>query len=119
MNRFRFQNLEIWQLAIEIGDKLFDIADELEKKHLYRFAEQTRGVGMSLSNNIAEGSGSEFDREFARFLNITRRSAFETANISIILHRRNLITEKVRDSLLDDLNHLCGRMTNFKKTLNL
>jgi four helix bundle protein len=117
MSKFRFQDLEIWQLAIEIGDKLFDIADELEKKHLYRFAEQTRGVGMSLSNNIAEGSGSEFNKDFALFLNIARKSAFETANISIILHRRNLITQEVRDSLLEDLNHLCGRMTNFKKTL--
>jgi len=45
-------------LAIEIADKLFDIADELEKKRLFRFAEQLRAAGMSMSNNIAEGSGS-------------------------------------------------------------
>ena len=49
--RFRFQDLEIWQMAIEIADKLFDIADDLENKHLYRFAEQLRGGGMSMSNN--------------------------------------------------------------------
>jgi len=36
MARFRFQGLEIWQMAIELGDKLFDIADRLEQKHLYR-----------------------------------------------------------------------------------
>ena len=48
---FRFQDLEIWKKAIEIGDKLFDIADDLEKKKLYRFAEQVRGAGMSMSNN--------------------------------------------------------------------
>lgn len=58
-SKFRFQDLEIWKLAIEIADQLFDIADELEKKHLFRFAEQLRGAGMSMSNNIAEGSGSE------------------------------------------------------------
>jgi len=31
---FRFQDLEIWKKAIEIGDKLLDIADELERKKL-------------------------------------------------------------------------------------
>ena len=60
MSQFRFENLEIWQMAIEISDELFDIADELEKKHFYRFAEQLRGSGMSMSNNIAEGSGVIF-----------------------------------------------------------
>jgi hypothetical protein len=38
--KFRFQDLEIWKLAIEIGDKLFRIANLLEKRRLYRFAEQ-------------------------------------------------------------------------------
>ena len=40
MAKFRFQDLEIWQMAIEIADELFDIADHLDKKRLYRFAEQ-------------------------------------------------------------------------------
>ena len=30
MVKFRFQDLKIWQLAIEIADQLFDIADILE-----------------------------------------------------------------------------------------
>lgn len=49
--KFRFQDLEIWKLAIEIANELFDIADELEKRKLYRFAEQLRAAGMSMSNN--------------------------------------------------------------------
>jgi hypothetical protein len=39
MAKFRFQDLKIWQLAIQIADELFRIADELERKRLYRFAE--------------------------------------------------------------------------------
>ena len=80
MVKFRFQDLKIWQLAIEIADDLFDIADELEQKKLFRFAEQLRGSGMSMSNNIAEGSGSLSKKEFKNFLNIARRSTFENAN---------------------------------------
>ena len=67
MVKFRFQDLEIWKLAIKIANNLFDIADELERKHLYRFAEQLRAAGMSMSNNIAEGSGSFSGKDFANF----------------------------------------------------
>ena len=74
---FRFENMEIWERAINIGRSLFSIANELEEKRLYRFAEQLRGAGLSMSNNIAEGSGSHSKKEFKQFLNIARRSTFE------------------------------------------
>jgi four helix bundle protein len=117
MAKFRFQDLEIWQMAIEIADELFDIADELDRKRLYRFAEQLRGAGMSMSNNIAEGSGSTSKKEFIQFLNIARRSTFENANILILLQRRSLITKNILENLLDKLDHLCRKITNFQKTL--
>jgi len=49
--RFRFMDLEIWQDAIALGENLFDLADRLESMKLYRFAEQLRGSGLSMSNN--------------------------------------------------------------------
>ncbi len=117
MVKFRFQDLKIWQLAIEIADKLLDIADELEKKKLFRFAEQLRASGMSMSNNIAEGSGSYSKKDFRNFLNIARRSTFENANILIILNRRNLIDNIRLEKNLDDLDKLSRQITNFRKSL--
>jgi four helix bundle protein len=117
MVKFRFQDLKIWQLAIEIADSLFDIADDLEKKKLFRFAEQLRASGMSMSNNIAEGSGSHSKKEFKNFLNIARRSTFENANILILLGRRNLITSNQLDENLNKLDKLCRQITNFIKSL--
>jgi four helix bundle protein len=117
MVKFRFQDLEIWQLAIEIADELFDVADELEKRRLYRFAEQLRAAGMSMSNNIAEGSGSSSNKEFKQFLNVARRSTFENANILILLHKRNLISDESLERLLDKLDHLCRKITNFQGSM--
>ena len=117
MVKFRFQDLKIWQLAIQIANELFDIADELEKKRLYRFADQLRGSGISMSNNIAEGSGSSSKKEFIQFLNIARRSTFENANILILLRMRDLISEKNLKNLLDELDKLCRQITNFQRTL--
>ena len=117
MIEFRFQKLEIWHLSIQIADKLFDIADDLDKKHLYKFAEQLRAAGMSMSNNIAEGSGSSSNKDFKNFLNIAHRSTFENANITILLNRRQLVDQKTKDILLEDLDHLARKITNFRKTL--
>lgn len=36
---FRFENLEIWQITIEITDELFLIVDFLESQKLYRFTD--------------------------------------------------------------------------------
>ena len=99
------------------AQELFDIADDLEKKKLYRFAEQLRGAGMSMSNNIAEGSGSTSKREFIQFLNMARRSTFENANILILLNKRNYLPQIDLDRLLDRLDYLCRQITNFQTTL--
>jgi four helix bundle protein len=115
--RFRFQDLKIWQLSIQIADELFDIADELEQKRFYRFAEQLRGAGMSMPNNIAEGSGSTSKKEFGQFLNIARRSTFENANILFLLSKRGLISEKRLNRLLSDLDLLCRQISSFRKSL--
>ena len=117
MVKFRFQDLKIWKLAIKIAHELFDIADILESKRLYRFAEQLRGSGMSMSNNIAEGSGSSSKKEFKQFMNFARRSTFENANILIILEERSLISQDSLNNLLDQLDFLCRQITNFQYTL--
>jgi len=118
MTKFRFQDLDIWKEAIDIGNLLFDIADKLEEKKLFRFAEQLRGAGMSISNNIAEGSGSSSKKEFHQFLNIARRSTFENANILIVLNKRQVITYDMLEMLLDKLDHLCRKITNFQRSLS-
>lgn len=117
MVKFRFQDLKIWQLEIEIADELFDIADNLERRRLYRFADQLRGAGMSMSNNIAEGSGSDSKKEFKQFLNMARRSTFENANILILLQKRKLISENSLDNLLNKLDSLCRQITSFQNSL--
>ena len=58
MIRVKFHDLQIWKMAIEIADELFEIADALEGKRIYCFAEQLRGSGRSMTDNFAVGSGA-------------------------------------------------------------
>ena len=117
MIKFRYQDLKIWQAAIQIADELFDIADDLEQKRLYRFAEQLRGAAMSAPNNIAEGSGSSSNKEFIQFLNMARRSTYENANILILLQKRGLVSVEYLAQILDKLDHLCRQITKFQASL--
>jgi four helix bundle protein len=74
--QFRFQDLEIWKRGAAISGGLLKLADYLEEKKLFRFADQLRGATLSITNNIAEESGSSSDTDYANFLNISRRSVF-------------------------------------------
>src|SRR5512136_2547672 len=117
MEDFRFEQLDIWKESIEISDTLFDYADKADEKRLFKFAEQLRAATMSISNNIAEGSGSFSDKEFANFLNISRRSIFECANILYIFERRDIISKSFRETVYPKLLLLSKKITSFRKTL--
>jgi four helix bundle protein len=70
---FRFEDLDIWKEAIRISIILLDIADELEEKKLWRFTDQLRGVSLSISNNIAESTGSNMVKDQKKSLRIAKK----------------------------------------------
>jgi four helix bundle protein len=113
---FRFQKLEIWKRAARLSRRLFALANDLENNKLFRFAEQLRAATLSITNNIAEGSGSYSNADFANFLNISRRSVFEVANILLILQENEYIPLK-NEPLLCELEELSKMIYSFRKTL--
>lgn len=50
-----FEELQIWQKAIEIGVKIYFLADQYPFKNDYKSRDQLIGSAVSISNNIAEG----------------------------------------------------------------
>ncbi len=75
------------------------------------------GASLSISNNIAEGSGSNSKAEFARFLNIVNQSAFENANMTIVFEKRGLISAETMEALLLGLEQECRMITGFIRSL--
>ena len=114
---FRFEELEIWKTACDVGSDLCDIANQLEEKRLYRFAEQLRGAAISISNNIAEGSGSSSNPEFRSFLNYARRSVFECASMVAFFCRKGYLDTYIRDKHHAELDALSRRITTFSRSL--
>lgn len=97
---------------------LLEFADQLEQAKRYRFAEQLRGAALSVTNNIAEGSGSSSNKEFAHFVNIARRSTFEVVNMLLVFERHGLCTREQMEPWLAELEIISRMLEALRKRLS-
>ena len=110
--------MEIWKRAISVGGKLCALADQLEEQKKWKFAEQLRSAALSISNNIAEGSGSASDKDFANFLNIAKRSVFENANMMFFFSINGNLDNHKTSPLLPELFELSRMIEAFRQRLS-
>jgi four helix bundle protein len=71
-----FRTLDVYRCAVALLPKAYMIADLLDSE----MASQLRRAALSISLNIAEGTG-RFDRDQRKFLVIARGSALECAAV--------------------------------------
>ncbi|MFC1807434.1 four helix bundle protein [Candidatus Omnitrophota bacterium] len=114
---FRFEELDIWKLAIEYADKVYDLANKLPADEKYNLIIQLKKATLSISNNIAEGSGTATSRNFSSFLDISVASAFETINLLHFAKIRRYITEEEKQVLYQKAEILVKRIRAFKNSL--
>ncbi len=90
--RFSFEDLEVWQKAIEFASRVIIISEKIQtdRKH-YRLIEQLESASTSIALNIAEGKGRYSKKEFIQFLYIARASLYETISLLIIFHKNGWI----------------------------
>jgi four helix bundle protein len=115
--KFRFESLEVWQRAAVTTGSLFALAEKLDAKKFYRFAEQLRSATLSITNNIAEGSGSDSPDDFANFLKFSRRSVYEVASMLSLLARNGYLDEKDTNLLLEELEQQSKMLFALRRTL--
>jgi four helix bundle protein len=92
---FKFENLEVWKLSLDYCDQIYDIVDLLPSKEEYNLKTQIRRAVTSISLNIAEGSTSQSDPEFSRFLGMAIRSCMEVIACLHLAKRRKYINDKI------------------------
>ena len=85
-----FEDLQVYQIAREFRKMMYCVAKRLPDIERFGLANQIRRAAVSLTNNIAEGSGSTHPQEFRQFLNISRRSLFEDASMLMVFESLSL-----------------------------
>lgn len=114
---FRFEQLEIWRLSVDYGKDCYGIADQFPKHETYALGDQLRRAGISISNNVTEGSvGSKAN--FKKYLNIAIASTLETVNILNFAYEINYIKIEIRDGMYEKAEKIIRKIRNFSKSLN-
>jgi len=93
---FKFEKLEVWQLALDYIDLIYEIAGELPRSEEYNLKSQMTRAATSVALNIAEGSTGQTDAEQARFLGLAIRSLLETVACQHIISRRKYLADAAK-----------------------
>ncbi|TDK41521.1 four helix bundle protein [Algoriphagus formosus] len=98
-----FEELEIWQKSIEIGVRIYKIADQVPLKNDYKSRDQLIGSAVSISNNIAEGFEYNNRKQFMKFLGYAKGSAGELRSQLALLVKVGSVVEEDYTSLKQEL----------------
>ncbi len=83
----RFEDLPVWQDAIELAELVYDLTGRDDLKKRRSFCDQIERAALSVSNNIAEGFERGTTNELLAFLYIARGSAGEVRSMLCLLER--------------------------------
>ena len=114
----RFEDLEIWQLARKLYQKISKLAEKIKKNHEYRFADQMKAAAGSIMDNIAEGFERNSRLEFLNSLSISKG---ESGELKSQLYRAiddDYLNKIEFDELYEDTDKVSKKIANFVKYLN-
>ncbi|MCA8991864.1 MAG: four helix bundle protein [Planctomycetaceae bacterium] len=114
---FGFEKLTVWQLAIEYADHVYAVTDSFPDNERFGLTSQLRRASVSVSSNIAEGSGRNSNPDFIRFVQIAYGSLMETVSQLTISQRRGLITTEQQSQLYSQAEHLATLLGRLRSSL--
>ena len=114
---FRFEQLEIWKLSISYAKRIYVVTEKFPKSEVFGITSQLRRAGVSISSNIAEGSGSSTVRDFCNFIDIAIKSTLEIVSQLYLALELQLINKDEFDELYEKAEELIRKMRAFKASL--
>jgi four helix bundle protein len=90
---FSFEKMLAWQKAADWSDKVLDIADTVPQRLQSSFGDQLRRSCLSITNNLAEGSGKRTPGGQRTFYDTAHGSTYETMSILAMLKRRGVVAQ--------------------------
>ena len=73
----RYQDLVVWQRAMQLVKETYKLTKRLPKDETYALSDQMRRSAVSIPSNIAEGFERQSKKEYVHFLSIAKGSKAE------------------------------------------
>ena len=75
---YSFEKLEVWKNARSLAKAIYVLSSKFSNSEKFGLASQIQRTAVSVSSNIAEGSGRNSPKEKIRFIEIVYGSLMET-----------------------------------------
>lgn len=115
--KFKFEEIIIWQKAMDFGEDIYDISGKFPKHELYNLTSQIRRATDSIALNIAEGSIGQSTPEFKKFIGYSIRSLAEVVTCLYKAKNRIYISNEQFNKFYDESYNLMNMMIAFRKNL--
>ncbi|WP_457653328.1 four helix bundle protein [Rhodocaloribacter sp.] len=102
----RFDDLEVYRLAMKIGDEVWAVVHQWNRFPRNGLGRQLTSASDSIAANISEGFGRYHYGENKHFCYFARGSLFETKTRLTKAYRRSLIDPSAFKALMTDLDTL-------------
>ena len=101
-----FRKLTIWKRSVELATVVYKKTSCFPKHEVYGLRSQIRRSVVSISSNIAEGSGRNSKRDFVKFLRYSYSSACELETQLLISKNLGYLTTEESKRILTELNEI-------------
>ncbi len=115
--KFKYEDLEIWKLALELIKDIYKLLKKFPEDEKYDLVSQGKRAAVSIALNIAEGSGRHTDKDFSLFINRAITSLQEVDGVLKIGMKINYITENDYQSVVPLIEKEYYKLVAFDKTL--
>jgi four helix bundle protein len=110
-----FKKLRVWDESIELAADVYRVTAEMPREEIYGLIAQMRSAVVSISSNIAEGSGRASKADKARFFQIAIGSASELESQLLVGRRLGMLGDI--DMLMDHVDKVRRQLIRLKKNV--
>lgn len=96
-----FDQFEVYQKSIILAKEIFRLMNNPNFEREYGFKDQIKRAVVSISNNIAEGSEYNNNRQFVRFLSHSKGSCAEVRSMLILSIELELLRKEDVQQAID------------------
>jgi len=90
---FLFEKLDVWQMSVNLTGYVLELLEKIPFNKHVRLVSQLEGAVASIAQNIAEGKGRQYKKEFLQYLSIAQGSLYETITLNEIFRRKKIFSE--------------------------
>lgn len=113
----RFEDLEVWKLAIECANLIYQYTSVGKFSQDYVLWDQIRRAGVSIFSNIAEGFERDGNKELCNFLTIAKGSCGEARAQAIFARKMGYLSDDEFNQLSEKLVLTNRQLSGFRSYL--